>query len=522
MNSETTKRNHSVIWEIYISAGQIAFLTLLSRVTGFLREVLSASIFGLSLQWDAFSLAFQITNLSRNLFGEGALSNLVIPIFTRFISEKKISALDKVISFIFSIVFGSLLFITVIGIIFSLIISEFSLTQWSIVFWKLFRILIIYVPLICITVYFSAILNAYKHFFLPALSQVLMNIILIGSLFYAKFVTNDINKQILILSYSVIFGGIIQLLSQIPGLIKHKVKFKLDFSTKDLDENFKKNVTRDFISFIIIAVLSQLNTLLSPVMAKLLIAENGAISTLYYANRLILLPISIIGVSTLVAFYTYAAEVSVDMEALIERLRKVFIINLFLFIYITILFLGLANEIVYVVFKRGNFSHTDVLRTALVLQAFSIGLWANTCSSIITKIFFVTRIYTPTICCGVTSLILNVLSYLLLVPWLAEAGIALGISFVTIFSLGLNLYFLRTKLNIPVQQILSVKILIRLSITTLLCVVLMVICKNAAKYFVTYHINTFYSNLFAIVAVLILTSPVFLLLYRKRFFIYAK
>ncbi|MCI0481496.1 MAG: murein biosynthesis integral membrane protein MurJ, partial [Candidatus Dadabacteria bacterium] len=169
------------------SAGVIGFLTLLSRITGYIRDMVMAYFFGATAFTDAFWIAFRIPNLLRRLFAEGSLTISFIPVFTEMLEKKDKVEAKKVSDIVFSLLFAITIIVSILGVIFSPYIVKlfaygFDRETFDLSV-SLNRIMFPYIFFISLTALSMGVLNSLRHFFAPAFSPVLLNISMIIAIF---------------------------------------------------------------------------------------------------------------------------------------------------------------------------------------------------------------------------------------------------------------------------------------------------------------------------------------------------
>ena len=218
------------------SAGVISGATMLSRILGYIRDMILAHIFGAEMVADAFFVAFKIPNLLRRLLGEGSLSASFIPVFTEYLAKKEEKEAWELASNILCLVVTTTILLSIIAILFAPGIifilapgfypdkAKFGLTV------LLTRILFPYIILISIVAISMGILNSLRHFAVPALAPAALNIgIILGALFLAP----RLSRPIVGVALGVLIGGLLQILMQAPMLIKKGAQLILNFSIRN-------------------------------------------------------------------------------------------------------------------------------------------------------------------------------------------------------------------------------------------------------------------------------------------------
>ncbi|MFH1318211.1 MAG: murein biosynthesis integral membrane protein MurJ [Candidatus Omnitrophota bacterium] len=413
--------------------------TLICRFLGFIRDILIASFFGTSPILEAFLVAFRLPNLFRSVFGEGFADSIAVPILSEHHKDKsKIFNVGSNLLFLFFIILSA---ITLLGVIFSkyLVIAiapgflsqtyKFNLAV------SFTRITFFYLLLIGISVNINAILQSLKSFFVPALTPAFLNAsFIIGILFFSRFFENYI------LVVSVIVAGILQIIFPFIFLKKQgfvfRVNFKGLFKDKDIIEMLRLFPARVWSS-----VIYHLSVVLDTILCSLtFIVGQGAISSIYYANRLIQFPFALIALS--ISRVIIVDLSSCHKEKDISKFKKLFVFSfqniVFFIIPIVSIFLFIPSGIIDVVFRRGAFTDTSWFLTSGALFFYAFGLFFFCLIKLLVSAFYAlkdtaTAAKTTAIC-----LLLNVgLSVLFMFP-LKVGGVALGSS----IAAGCNVFLL--------------------------------------------------------------------------------
>ena len=368
------------------SASIFSLFTLISRILGYLRDILIAIFLGASVFADAFFVAFRIPNTFRRLFAEGTFNAAFIPSYTsaKLKNEKsgKIFA-DEVLSFLII----TLLFIVTVAEIFTpylvyLIAPGFIIdnTKFNLAV-ELTRITFPFLLFVSLSSFFSGILNANNKFAAAAAAPIILNIILIASILFSYLNNLDIAKQ---LSYGVTIAGIIQLIFLIYftlNFYKPSIKFKLKITYK-VKFFFKKLLPSIFSSGV-----TQINILVGTIIASF---QSGAVSYLYYADRVYQINLAIAGI----------AVGTVSLPVLSKAFKKKNFSNVSNIqnksIQLSLLFsipasLGLivaSEEIINGLFGYGSFTLEDVEITSQALMFFGYGVVAFALVKILSNFFF--------------------------------------------------------------------------------------------------------------------------------------
>jgi len=419
--------NKSIIKSTYlISSG-----TMLSRILGFIRDIVIAGLFGTSFAAEAFVVAFRIPNLFRSLVGEGAVNAAVVPVFSEYIIKKDKEDFLKLANTIFYLSFIVLAIVTLLGILFSPFIvrviapgfiNDVSKLNLSI---TLTRIIFPYLVLIGLTAYSMGILHSFKSFFAPAFAPALLNISLIVSALIASL---KLKEPIYGLAIGVLIGGVLQLALQLPFLYKNGLRFK---KTTSLDHPGVKSVGRLLGPRIFGSAIYQLNIFVDTICASLsFIVGQGAVAAIYFANRIIQFPLAVFGIALASAALPTMSRLAAenDLEKLKNTisfsLRSIFLIMM----PSTVGLIVLSELIIRVFFQRGQFSVYSTMITSSALLFYALGLFAFGAIKILTTCFYSLKdTRTPVKIAGLSLIINVVLNVILMFP-LQVAGLALASS----------------------------------------------------------------------------------------------
>jgi putative peptidoglycan lipid II flippase len=481
---------------ILSSAGVISGCILLSRILGFLRDVLCTGFFG--PVWDAFIFAFQIPNLFRRLFGEGALSAAFIPTLSTYLNQKPFSEALRFINIIITMLFGLLLLLAGAVILFTfalpLIAPDFAQSSkvFSPLFLKLLRIMIPYMPLICLVALLQAVLNALKHFLMPALASVVLNICWIGGFIVAGLMNGNDESKVMLIAWAILIGGILEVLIQMPPLWRRKVVFKPVVS---LSHPGFKEVLRLMGPVIIGLAVFQVNLFIDNLIAFLLVPEGGAVSALYYGNRLMQFPFALIGISLATAVFPFLADYVAknDIAGMFAELNKALRIALFVGMPASVGLIVLAEPIIHwsfysmpaSLFHIKSFTLDAVARTNFVLIFYSMGIWSYGAVQITNRAFYSLKDMITPVRVGIYMVIANFILNIILVFPLKESGIALATTISSVLNLLILLYMLGRKIRVfvPEPKDMLLSGFIRGLIPSLFCSLLMgLICYYGVRY----------------------------------------
>ncbi len=431
------------------AAGIVGAFTFLSRILGFIRDVIVAKYFGAGLSADAFFVAFRIPNLLRRLLAEGSLTVSFVPVFTEYLTKNSKKDAFEVAHIAFTALSMILVAISILGILLAPLIIRIIAPGFDDIPEKLqltillTRIMFPYIFFIGLLALCMGILNSLGHFTAPSLAPVLLNIsMIIGVLYLSRY----FDRPVLGLAAGVIIGGISQLILQIPFLIKRGVVFKLNF-------NFSHPAIRKIGTLMLPAVFGtavyQFNIFATTLIASLL--PEGSISFLYYANRLVEFPLGIFAVALGTALLPVMSEQAAreSFEDLIRSLSFALRLVFFFTIPAMVGLIVLRVPIISILFQRGEFDYQATLLTAEALFYYSIGLWAIAGVRIIVPTFFSLKDTRTPVKVAVLALLANiVLSIILAFPLgLRHGGLALATSISSIMNMSILLMILRKRLG---------------------------------------------------------------------------
>ncbi|MCH9753946.1 MAG: murein biosynthesis integral membrane protein MurJ [Alphaproteobacteria bacterium] len=426
------------------SSAIFSILTFISRIFGFIRDLLVASFFGTGMFADAFNIAFKLPNFFRALFAEGALSAAFVPVFSGKLSaEGKKPALNFA-SNVFAILLASLIILILALEIFMPSVvkfiapgfednqEKFNLTT------ALTHITTPYIFFISLVTFFSCILNSIGKFAAMAASPIILNLVMIiGMLLFGT--TKP--EKVMVTAWTVVIGGVIQLAVILFFVVKRGVYPKMQFPriTNDVKKFFNR------LSHAVLgSSILQINLWIGTIIAT---SIPGAVSMIYYSERLIQLPIALIGVSIGVVILPGLSKLFKlkDKEKAITTQNRAIEIALLLSLPCAAGIFALAEPIIYVLFERGAFTASDTSNTTMGLLTLAIGIPAYVLSRIITPCFFAVEDTKTPVRISMFCLIITVISYLILVQYLGYIGITLTTSITSWINILLLIIFAYRK-----------------------------------------------------------------------------
>ncbi len=443
------------------STGIVTLNTLLSRILGFVRDVLIAYFFEINHSVDGFFIAFRIPNLFRRLVAEGSLTISFIPVYTEYLEKKTKEEALELAQKTFSLLLIVLTFLVAAGIIFSPQIVR--LFAWGIkdaeilnLTTSMNRYLFIYLFEVGIVAFAMGYLNSHRHFFAPAFSPVLLNIgFIVGALFFRKF----FKEELWGLVAGVLLGGFLQMLLQIPFM--HKEGFRLKFSI-DLKHSGIQKIFKMIVPALFGIAVYQINILISTIYAST--CEEGSVSYLYYCDRLteLVLGIFIISIGNVILPEMSKCSANDNVDRLKVLFSKSISASLILAIPAAFILFAAGYQIVSLLFMRGSFTHEDVMKTSQALKYAAFIIPSLAVLRITTPTFYSLKdTLTPVLTSCAALLSHATLGYYLKNTSMSFAGLSLSLSIAAFLQTALLVYFLRRKLgqiNLKYIAVSTVKI----------------------------------------------------------------
>ena len=389
------------------STGTFGFYTIISRILGYLRDILIAIFLGTSFVADAFFVAFRIPNTFRRLFAEGTFNAAFVPSYTSELIKGKTKS-KKFADQIFNLLFIGLFFLVLVIEIFmpifvSLIAPGFikDVEKLGLAI-SLTRITFPFLMFVCLASFFAAILNSHNKFAAASAAPIILNLILIGILFFGKLLGDQI---VYYLSYGVSIAGFLQIVFLYKFVNKfYSLKLNFDFKiTKPVKIFFKKLLPSIFSSGV-----TQINILVGTIIASF---QASAVSYLYYADRIYQINLAIAGIAIgTIILPKLSMYVQKNKKLDIERIQNKSLELSLLLSLPAMLALIIANEeIVSSLFGYGSFDMISVKNSAEALLYFSFGLPAFSLIKIFSSFIFARDNTKIPFYFSVISVLLNIL-----------------------------------------------------------------------------------------------------------------
>ena len=371
--------------QIARAAWQVGTLTVLSRMTGLARDVVTGYLFGAGLAADAFFVAYRIPNLLRRLVAEGAATAAFIPIFTDYLTTRSRAEADHVARVLFTTMAVVLAAISLLGVLFArpvttLFAPGFAASEGKLELTvTLTRLVFPYLFFIGLVATAMGVLNSLRSFTAPALSPVILNaVMIVCAVALAPWI------GVYSLAAGVVLGGVAQLLTQLPALRRLRVPLAPCWEPR---HPAVARVGALMLPTVFGSAIYQINVLVSTMFASLLPA--GSVSYLWYAERLFEFPLGVFAVAlSTAALPSFAALAKHDLAEFRETvgftLRLVNMIALPAAIGLAIT----AGPLTSILFQRGQFGAAEAQQTSVAVRYFAIGLWSVASVRVLVPAFY--------------------------------------------------------------------------------------------------------------------------------------
>ncbi len=427
------------------STSLVSANTLISRLLGFVRDMVFAHYFGAAGSFDAFLVAFKIPQFMRRLFAEGAFSQAFVPVLSDYRQRHSHAEVKIFINDMMGTMTSILFLFVVVAIFLSPLVVVIFAPGFShgdprfILAIHMLRITFPYLLFISLTALCAAVLNTYDSFGVPAFAPALLNITFI---FTAIFVVPYFKTPVYALSWGLFFAGIIQFIFQLPFLNRIDLLPKLSFGFKDPGV---LRVLKLMLPAIFGVSVVQVGLLVDTIFASFLKA--GSISWLYYSDRLMSFPLGVFGIAiaTVILPKLSLQHSSEDYETYSQTIDWSLRLLLLIGIPASIGILILAGPLLSTLFQYGKFDDYDVFMARKSLVAFAIGIQFFMVIKVLASGFYARKNVITPVKIAVVSLLVNVASNFILIHPLAHAGLALSTSIAAMVNAGLLLMLLLKK-----------------------------------------------------------------------------
>ncbi len=425
------------------STSTFGFYTLISRILGYVRDILIAIFLGTSLFADAFFVAFRLPNTFRRLFAEGTFNAAFIPSYAGTLAKNKIEA-DNFAKNVFNLLFIILLFFVLMAEIFMpqlifLIAPGFYQDPEKLkLAVDLSRITFPFLFFISLASFFAAILNSYNKFAVSAAAPIILNIVLIGSLFFSQW-TNI--SDVFVLSYAVSFAGFLQL---IVLLLFVRKNFKPILSVKIKIDKKVKFFFRKLLPSIFSSGVTQINILVGTIIASF---QAGAVSYLYYADRVYQINLAVAGIAVgTVMLPELSKHVNnKNYEKIINLQNRSLELCLFLSVPAALALVLASDQIITSLFGYGSFDNSSVINTAIALTFFAFGVPAFSILKIFSNFFFARNDTKTPFYLSLISVILNIIISVSLFSRIGFIIIPIATSISSWLNVFMHFYFIKKR-----------------------------------------------------------------------------
>jgi len=445
---------------------QIASLTAVSRVFGFVRDMAYSHFFGANALLDAWTIAFKIPNLARRLFGEGAASASLIPVYSQQLQENQEQA-RQLINTVVTVLFVLLAAIILIGEVFIWSYYKFfSSTDETRLVLSLTSIMLPYMLLVCTVAILAGILNVHRHFAYPAAAPIILNVFIISSILLTGWVLKiQPRTQLFYVAAAVLIAGVVQIAIQIPPLRASGVSIRPAWKTQS--EAFRKILIL-MGPMILGLTVTQINTLADDLIAwwfsgsvekgtffvllqhKITYPlQRGSVSHLYYAQRLYQLPLGIFGISLATAIFPVMSSLSAkkDFAGLGKTVSQGLRTCCFVAIPATVGLIAIARPLIALAFQHGQFTSKDTYMVTWTLFFYSLGLCGYFNQQVVARAFYSMQDSSTPMVSALIAVFVNIILNLSLIWLFGTGGLAAATAVCSYLQVVILIVVLRRRLG---------------------------------------------------------------------------
>ena len=419
------------------SASTVSLLTLASRVTGLARDLIMASMFGANALTDAFNVAFRIPNLFRRLFAEGAFSQAFVPVLATTKTQDGEVRTRELIANVATVLFWVLLLTCVLGVVGApvlvwLLASGFESGHAHEAAVLMTRWMFPYIGFMSMVALCAGVLNTWKRFAVPAATPVLLNVCMIAAaLLLAPWFGARGVEPIYAMAAGVMLGGVLQLAVQLPALKKLGLMPRIGMTPAAIRAAWSDGGVRRILTLMAPALLgvgvAQVSLMINTQIASYL--TPGSVTWLFYADRLMEFPTALLGVALGVVLTPKlaSAKAAGDSKSYSGMLDWGLRLVVLLAVPCGVGLLAFADPLVSTLFHRGALNNNDVNQIALALMGYGVGLLGLVAIKVLAPGYFASQDMKTPVKIAVAVLVLTQILNVVLVPWIAHAGLALSI-----------------------------------------------------------------------------------------------
>ncbi|MEQ9146257.1 MAG: murein biosynthesis integral membrane protein MurJ [Parvibaculaceae bacterium] len=409
------------------SAATVGGMTMISRVLGFARDILIAGTLGTGPIADAFFVAFKFPNLFRRLFAEGAFNSAFVPLFAKRLEGEGEASARRFAEEALSVLLFTLIALTIVAELampwlMYVIAPGFADTPEKFELGILFtRIAFPYLLFMSMVALLSAVLNSVGRFTAAAAAPILLNVVLIAALMAAA---PYFDNPGLVLSWGVAVAGAAQFVMLLIAVQRAGFSFRLRWPK--LTPGVRRLVTLG-IPGVIAGGITQFNLLVGSIIASL---QDGAVSLLYYADRIYQLPLGVVGIAIGIVLLPDLSRRlrAEDGSGANNAQNRAFEFAMVLTVPAAVALAVIPVPIIQVLFERGAFDAADTQGTAVALAAFALGLPAFVLTKVFSPGFFAREDTVTPMRYAAIGIAVNITGSLILFFWLGHVGIALATS----------------------------------------------------------------------------------------------
>ena len=423
---------------LFKAASTVSLLTLASRITGLVRDLLMASMFGANALTDAFNVAFRIPNLFRRLFAEGAFSQAFVPVLAAARQQQGEEATRSLIDAVATVLAWVLVLTCIAGVLGAPLLvwllasglrqepasydAAVLMTRW----------MFPYIGFMSMVALASGVLNTWKHFTVPAATPVLLNLCMMAAAWWgAPYLGRQGIEPIYAMAGGVMLGGLLQLAAQVPVLWRMGLLPRIGLSWRAVQSAYAQDGVRRILRLMAPALLgvgvAQLSLMINTQIASYL--APGSVTWLFYADRLMEFPTALLGVALGVVLTPQlaAAKAAGDAERYSAMLDWGLRIVVLLAVPSAVALLIFAQPLVATLFHYGALKNRDVLQISAALAGYGVGLLGLVAIKVLAPGYYASQDIRTPVRIAIVVLVATQIMNAALVPLLAHAGLALSI-----------------------------------------------------------------------------------------------